>query len=136
LGGSLVAGKLDNRLSSTTIDVLPPSRIDGLQRIAEVPIYHTDAVVRRAPSLQKTRDAEPALAWMHPDLYARLALREGDMVRVRQDDGEALVAPAVDDRLPADCIRLAAGRAETAGLGAMFGSISVERIAAQQKRAV
>jgi NADH-quinone oxidoreductase subunit G len=73
---------------------------------------------------------------MHPDLYARLALREGDMVRVRQDDGEALVAPAVDDRLPADCIRLAAGRAETAGLGAMFGSISVERIAAQQKRAV
>jgi NADH-quinone oxidoreductase subunit G len=136
LGDRLVAGELENRLNSTTIDVLPPSRIDGLQRIAEVPIYHTDAVVRRAPSLQKTRDAHPPLAWMHPDLYARVGLREGDMVRVRQDDGEALLAPAVDDRLPPDCIRLAAGRAETAGLGALFGSISVERIAAQQKVAV
>jgi NADH-quinone oxidoreductase subunit G len=136
LGDDLVAGKLDNRLSSTAIDVLPPSRIDGLQRIAEVPIYHTDAVVRRAPSLQKSRDAQPPLAWMNSGLYAKLGLREGDMVRVRQNDGEALIAPAVDERLPADCIRLAAGRAETAGLGAMFGSISVERIAARQKMAI
>jgi NADH-quinone oxidoreductase subunit G len=136
LGDRLIAGELENRLSSTTIDVLPPSRIDGLQRIAEVPIYHTDAVVRRAPSLQKSRDAQPPLAWMNPDLYARLGLRDGDMVRVRQDDGEALLAPAVDDRLPPDCIRLAAGRAETVGLGALFGGISAERVAAQQKMAV
>ena len=34
---------------------------------------------------------------------------------------------------PADCIRLAAAREETASLGAMFGTIGAERVAAQQK---
>jgi NADH-quinone oxidoreductase subunit G len=110
--------------------------VQGLQRIAEVPIYHADAIVRRAPSLQKTRDAQPPLAWMNRALYARLGLREGDKVRVRQGDGAALVAPAVDDRLPAECIRLAAAREETADLGALFGELSVERVPAQQKMAV
>jgi NADH-quinone oxidoreductase subunit G len=136
LGDGAVAGRLDNRLVSTAIDTLAPARAEGLQRIAEVPIYHADAIVRRAPSLQKTRDAQPPVAWMNRTLYARLGLREGDRVRVRQGEGEALVAPAVDDRLPADCIRLAAAREETAALGAMFGVVSAERVAAQQKMAV
>ena len=42
-------------------------------------------------------------------------------------------AYAMDDKLPADCIRLAAAREETAGLGAMFGTVGAERVAAQQK---
>jgi NADH-quinone oxidoreductase subunit G len=136
LGDGALAGKLQNRLASTAIDTLARAEVQGLQRIAEVPIYHADAIVRRAPSLQKTRDAQPPLAWMNRALYARLGLREGDKVRVRQGDGAALVAPAVDDRLPAECIRLTAAREETADLGALFGELSVERVPAQQKMAV
>jgi len=136
VGDGAVAGRLDNRLASTAIDTLAPARVEGVQRIAEVPIYHADAIVRRAPSLQKTRDAQSPVAWMNSTLYATLGLREGDRVRVRQGEGEALVVPAVDDRLPADCIRLAAAREETAGLGAMFGIVSAERVAAQHKMAV
>ncbi|MBI4206228.1 MAG: NADH-quinone oxidoreductase subunit G [Betaproteobacteria bacterium] len=136
LGDGNIAARLENRLTSTALEALAPARVEGLQRIAEVPIYHADAIVRRAPSLQKTRDAEPPVAWMNRALYSRLGLREGDWVRVRQDEGEALVPAAVDDRLPADCIRLAAARAETAALGAMFGIVSAERVAAQQKMVV
>jgi NADH-quinone oxidoreductase subunit G len=136
LGDGAIAGKLQNRLASTAIGTLAGAEVQGLQRIAEVPIYHADAIVRRAPSLQKTRDAQPPLAWMNRALYTRLGLREGDRVRVRQGDGVALVAPAVDDRLPAECIRLAAAREETADLGALFGELSVERVPAQQKMAV
>jgi NADH-quinone oxidoreductase subunit G len=136
LGDGAIAGKLQNRLASTAIGTLAGAEVQGLQRIAEVPIYHADAIVRRAPSLQKTRDAQPPLAWMNRALYTRLGLRHGDRVRVRQGDGEALVAPAVDDRLPAECIRLAAAREETADLGALFGELSVERVPAQQKMAV
>jgi NADH-quinone oxidoreductase subunit G len=136
VGDGAVAGRLDNRLALTAIDTLAPARVEGVQRIAEVPIYHADAIVRRSPSLQKTRDAQPPVAWMNSTLYVRLGLREGDRVRVRQGEGEALVVPAVDDRLPADCIRLVAAREETAGLGAMFGIVSAERVAAQHKMAV
>jgi NADH-quinone oxidoreductase subunit G len=34
-----------------------------------------------------------------------------------------------DDRLPADCVRVAAAHALTAALGDMFGAVTLERIA-------
>jgi NADH-quinone oxidoreductase subunit G len=46
------------------------------------------------------------------------------------------VAFAIDDRLPAGCVRLAAARPETAALGAMFDALTVERVPMQQKAAV
>jgi NADH-quinone oxidoreductase subunit G len=134
--GTDVSARLDNRLTA-----LPPvagaaNAGRGLERIAEVPAYAADAIVRRARSLQLTRDAAPPVARMNRALFEKLGLREGDHVRVRQGGGEAVVAAAIDDRLPADCIRLAAGTGETAGLGAMFGELAVERVPAQQKAAV
>ncbi|MBI4203567.1 MAG: molybdopterin-dependent oxidoreductase, partial [Betaproteobacteria bacterium] len=136
LGDGNIDGKLDNRLQSTALSAIAPAQADGLQRIGEVPIYDADAIVRRAPSLQKTRDAAPPVAWISRATADKLDLRHGDHVRVRQGAGEAVVPYAVDDRLPAGCIRLAAARPETAGLGAMFGAVSAERVAARQKVAV
>ena len=136
LGEGALAGKLDNRLKSTALTAIAPERMDGLQRIGEVGIYHADAIVRRAPSLQKTRDAAPPAARMSRGTADKLGLRDGDHVLVRQGSGEAVVPYAIDDKLPADCVRLAAGRPETADLGAMFGVVGVERVAAQSKVAV
>jgi len=137
LGGSSdVSAHLDNRLQPAATYAIAPVRSEGVQRIAEVPIYAADAIVRRAPSLQKTRDAAPPGAWVNRALAYRLGLRDGDQVRVGQGAGEAIVPAAIDDRLPADCVRLAAARPETADLGAMFGTVSIERVAQQQKVAV
>jgi NADH-quinone oxidoreductase subunit G len=131
-----VAEGLDNGLSGAGEQrVSPPSRA-GLERIAEVPIYAADAIVRRAWSLQQTHDASPPTAWMNRALYDRLGLREGDEARIRQGHGEAQVMVAVDDRLPADCIRLATALPGTAKLGAMFGEVTAERVPARQKVAV
>jgi NADH-quinone oxidoreductase subunit G len=107
-----------------------------MQRIGEVPAYAADAIVRRARSLQITHDAALPVAWMNRALYEKLGLRDGDALRVRQGAGEAVVAAGVDDKLPGDCIRLAAARPETAALGAMFGAVAVERVPAQHKVAV
>jgi len=107
----------------------------GIQRIAEVPLYAADAITRRARALQRTRDAAAPVAWMNRALFERLGMREGDSLRVRQDAGEAQVDAAVDDRLPAGCIRLAAARPETAALGAMFGTVSAERVPALRRAA-
>jgi NADH-quinone oxidoreductase subunit G len=110
-----------------------PAVVTGLSRIAELPIYAADALARRAPSLQKTRDALPPLAVMNRALADRLGLRDGDLVRVSQDGGEALLPYAVDDGLPADCVRIALGRTETAQLGDAAAPLTLERVVQAQK---
>jgi NADH-quinone oxidoreductase subunit G len=128
-----IAARLDNRIAPIELgDVAGPGE-PGLQRIGEVPIYNADSIVRRAPSLQKTRDAAPPVASMNRATAERLGLAPGDLVRVRQGEGEAVVPCAIDERLPENCIRLAAAREETAGLGPMFGPVRAERVAARQR---
>ena len=47
-----------------------------------------------------------------------------------------MLAAARDDKLPANCVRVAAARPLTAQLGGATGAITVERVEAQQKVAV
>ncbi len=135
-----VAAKLDNRLNGLVLKLDPAgqdglqsmaaglqSMVAGLQRIADVPIYFADPVVRRAEALQKTPDAKPPKAWVGAALAQKLQLKAGDKVRVRQGEGEAVVELGVDERVPAGCVRLAAAHQLTSGLGPMLGPVSVER---------
>jgi NADH-quinone oxidoreductase subunit G len=136
LDGGRVEARLDNRLKEMEIGDPAPPREDGMQRIAEVPIYAADAIVRRAGSLQRTRDAAAPVAWMPRALFEELGLKEGESVRVRQGGGEAELAAGVDERLPARCIRIAMARPETAGLGDPSAELAVERVPARGKVAV
>jgi len=120
-----VAGRLDNRLNGLALELSADDQ--ELQRIADVPIYFGDPIVRRAASLQRTRDALPPRAWVGPALAQTLGVKAGERVRVRQGEGEAIVEVGIDERLPAGCVRLAAGHRHTANLGPMFGPVSVER---------
>jgi NADH-quinone oxidoreductase subunit G len=132
LGEGDLASKLNNRIEVSAFPASPvPS--GGIFRIAEVPIYAADAIVRRSRPLQLTHDAAPPVARMNRALFEQLGLRDGDALRVRQGAGEALVACAIDDRLPAGCLRLATARPETAALGAMFGVVTAERVPAREK---
>ena len=90
-----------------------------------VPIY-SDAVVRRAASLQQTHAAAPPRAWMNAALLASLGLKDGQAVKVRQGTGDAEVNAGLDERLPRDCVRLAAAHAATMHLGPMSGELGVE----------
>jgi NADH-quinone oxidoreductase subunit G len=58
---------------------------------------------------------------------ARLGLTAGASARITQDGGEASLAVAIDERLPADCVRVPAAVAATVALGAMTGSLTVVR---------
>jgi NADH-quinone oxidoreductase subunit G len=129
LGSTDVATLLSNVIDGA---VQPASRPAGIERIAEVPIYFADPLVRRAPSLQKTRDARPPRAWMNSRLMAQLGVAAGQPVRVRQGEGSAKLAAALDDRLPDDCVRIAAAHAATAALGPMFGAVAIEKISAEK----
>jgi len=131
-----VAGRLGNGIAPASSSAAPVTRSGGLERIGEVPPYAADAIVRRARSLQMTRDAASPVASMNRALAESLGLRDGDLARVRQGAAEAVVGYAIDDKLPAGCVRLAAARPETAALGALFGGLTIERVPAQQKAAV
>jgi len=101
----------------------------GIQRIADVPIYFADPLVRRAPGLQKTRDARLPRAWMNSRLLASLGVAAGQPVLVNA--GVKLMA-ALDDRLPDECVRIAAAHPATAGVGAMFGAVTLAKVAAER----
>jgi NADH-quinone oxidoreductase subunit G len=136
LGSGDVASRLQNDTSLGSTTAAPKPSAGGIVRIGEVPPYATDPLVRRSPPLQNTRHAQPPVGWVSPALFKRLGLIAGDFLRVRQDGGEAIVSVGVDERLPDECIRLAAARPETAALGGMFGPVTAERVPGEQKVAV
>jgi NADH-quinone oxidoreductase subunit G len=100
---------------------------NGFERVADVPIYSSDAIVRRAHALQQTADAKAPKAWLPAALARKLGVADGAQVRVKQGQGVAILAAAIDSTLPENVVRVAAAHATTAGLGPMFGTLSVEK---------
>ncbi|WP_310460163.1 NADH-quinone oxidoreductase subunit NuoG [Sphaerotilus sp.] len=119
-----IAARLSNTSNATPQIVAAP---DGLQRIANVPVYATDSTVRRAPSLQQTADANAPLVALNAALWAQLGLQDGAKVRVQQGEGSAVLPASLDTTLAANTVRVSAGHPSTAALGAVFGSLSIER---------
>ena len=116
------------RLSNATSAAISLSASSGgLERIADVPIYSADALVRRAPSLQATADAKAPVASLPQALWAELGLSEGAQVKVSQDSASAVLPAVLDASLPANVVRVPAGHPDTASLGASFGTIRVEK---------
>jgi NADH-quinone oxidoreductase subunit G len=122
------------KLLSNNISSIPAStaQITGIQRIADVPAYFADPLVRRSPPLQKTREARPPRAWMNATLLERVGVAAGQPVRVKTASGEAKLLAALDERLPHDCVRISAAHPATAPLGPMFGTLTLEKVAVQQ----
>jgi NADH-quinone oxidoreductase subunit G len=116
------------RLSNDTSRALdaPGATDDALERIADVPIYFSDAIVRRSPSLQATNDAHPPRARMNAATAAKFGLAAGDRVRLRQGEGAAVLDLQVDERVADGAVRVAAAHVSTAALGPMFGPVRVE----------
>ena len=98
------------------------------ERLADVPIHSSDAIVRRAPALQLTQDGKRALkAGLPSSLFASLGIKEGDAVKVTQS-GVSVTLPATEEKGLADgVVRVSAATLASAQLGAMFGLLTVER---------
>ena len=121
----LLASALNNRLQGCELASL--ALPEGLWRVGDVPAWQADAIVRHAPSLQKTRTAEPAQARVHPQTLSASGLADGSRVKLRQGTASAELTVRADASLAPGCIRVPAAVAETAGLGASMGVIAMER---------
>jgi NADH-quinone oxidoreductase subunit G len=127
IGGRDVASLLSNDLNGPANPAAVAA--SGIQRIADVPIYFADPLVRRSPPLQRTRDARPPRAWMNSRLLGKLGIAAGQPVLV---NSQTKLMAALDDKLPDDCVRIAAAHPTTAGVGPMFGSVTLAKAAAER----
>ncbi|AOY99199.1 NADH-quinone oxidoreductase subunit G [Cupriavidus sp. USMAHM13] len=100
----------------------------GVERIADVPIYHADPIVRRADSLQLTAAARRAMQVGLPTaLFESLGIQSGDPVRVTQGDASVVLPGVLEATLPANTVRVPAATSAAAALGAMYGQVKVEK---------
>ncbi|HOB62003.1 MAG TPA: NADH-quinone oxidoreductase subunit NuoG [Candidatus Competibacteraceae bacterium] len=105
---------------------LVPLRADGLLRVAEVPIYAADALVRRARSLQASSLARPAEVRLHPDAAQELGVAGREQVQVRQN-GMAVDLPLVlDESIPRDCAWIPAGLGASVAVGPAVGPVAIQ----------
>ncbi|NTZ86326.1 NADH-quinone oxidoreductase subunit G [Burkholderia metallica] len=128
LGEAGVAGRLSNQTSVAPARAAANAANGGFERLADVPIYHADALVRRAGALHLTAAAKAANAAALPAaLFDKLGLKEGDAVRVRQGE-RAVQLPAVRDaNLAETVVRVSAATPAGAALGSLSGELVVEK---------
>jgi NADH-quinone oxidoreductase subunit G len=98
-----------------------PPAIGGLQRIAEVPMYRTDPLVRRAPALQKTKDNTGPVVRMNPQEAQKQGVGASTRVRVIGNGESVTLDFLIDRRVPDGCVLIPAGYAETLPLGVAAG---------------
>ncbi|NIE59740.1 MULTISPECIES: NADH-quinone oxidoreductase subunit NuoG [unclassified Burkholderia] len=128
LGDAGVASRLSNQASVAPARAAANAANGGFERLADVPIYHADALVRRAGALHLTAAAKAANAAALPAaLFDKLGLKEGDAVRVRQGE-RAVQLPAVRDaNLAETVVRVSAATPAGAALGSLSGELVVEK---------
>ena len=125
----LAAGEIKPDNALRTDDAIAYSmNAGGMQRIGGVPMYSSDAIVRRSGALQRTPDSWSNGARVNSRVASDLSLAEGDNIRVTQGEGIAEMSVTIDDGVPDNCVWLPAALPASAALGCSFGEISVEKV--------
>lgn len=121
------AARADNRPAGA-FDAVPRALDEGLMRIGDVPIHALDALVRRAPALQRTPAMTELGVRLHPEQARALGLADGDLADIVQGGAPARLRVLIDARVPPGCARIPAGIPGTESLGAQIAPVAVAKI--------
>lgn len=128
---AVIAGGIEGRLSNEIKVKAAVANVaasgSALERVTDVPIYRTDAIVRRSAPLQQTAASQAPRARLAGATLASLGIASGDAIRVKSATGEIVIPAQLDDTVAAGCVRIAAAFPETLALGAAAGQLNVER---------
>lgn len=117
----------NNNCKRAYIDSLQ-TKTDVLVRIGDVPIYATDALVRRAAVLQQTKDAcWPCSICMSKATAERYGVGHGEEVWINQGGDKLKLIVNIDSNVPDLCARVPSGLAGTECLGGQFTEMKIER---------
>ncbi|MEQ4619087.1 MAG: NADH-quinone oxidoreductase subunit NuoG [Corticimicrobacter sp.] len=125
LGGNIRAALSNGIKAAPAVSASAPVK---LQRVGDVPIYRSDAIVRRAESLQAMRVSRLPAAGINAATLAELGLEAGTPIRVGSPVGSIETVAELDKTVADGCIRLAAAFEQTAALGGSQVELSVERL--------
>ncbi|MFA7669401.1 MAG: NADH-quinone oxidoreductase subunit NuoG, partial [Burkholderiaceae bacterium] len=126
---AVIAGGIESRLSNE-IKAAPgvvAATAQGLERVTDVPIYRSDAIVRRSQPLQETAASQAPHARMAAATLKGLGLESGDAVRISSPQGQVSLPAQLDNTVAPGCVRIATAFSETLALGAAEGQLNVER---------
>ena len=118
---------VDNSQCGDAAGVVTSAR-SGLQRIASLPLYAVDAVVRRAEALQKTPDGDVTALCLNSTDATALGLATGDKAVVTQGSASAKLKVIVSDAVAEGAALLSMAIEETLPLGAANGSLTVSKV--------
>lgn len=116
---------LDNLQTKPTVRV--QDKTPKLWRSGSVGLYDSDAIVRRASSLQKTTQAAPPQARIHPETLASLGFSHGENVWGKQADGEEVQLTVVADKSVAKNTLYLPTHPSNRRLGAPVSAIELKR---------
>jgi NADH-quinone oxidoreductase subunit G len=121
----LVGNKVPNNEAAWQLPKsLSVETVEGLQRITELPIYASDALVRRATALQNTSDARiTGGIHINTTVATQTNLQDGQTVQVSQNNGWVSLPVVIDERVPDRCALIYAGQVAATELGAWHGQI-------------
>ncbi|HVA55412.1 MAG TPA: NADH-quinone oxidoreductase subunit NuoG [Gammaproteobacteria bacterium] len=118
--------KPDNSYKGTRI-VTSAAAHKGFQRVAEVPLYSTDMLVRRAPPLQQTQDADAGWLRLCPVDAQKLGVAEGERITVKHGDQSVVLPVKIDTSMVSGDVCMPAAIRETAGFGAFHMQLELEK---------
>ncbi len=123
--------ELDNHRVSTVTVTAGDAGVT-LMRAGDVPIYATDALVRRAPSLQQAADAQSIAVRLNHHEAGRLGLGEAASVIVKQGAGDqqrsAQLDLIIDDSIPAGTVWIPTALKGNELLGPLFAEVELEAV--------
>jgi NADH-quinone oxidoreductase subunit G len=120
-----ISKRLDNNtdiknINLNTISTLMSVSVaakNSLERVIDIPAYSSDAIVRRAASLQQTVQSALSTAKLNSTTLMHLNLENNQLVTVTSLSGSVQLMIESDDSVPVDCIAVSAARPETTVLG-------------------
>ncbi|MYN13641.1 NADH-quinone oxidoreductase subunit G [Pusillimonas sp. TS35] len=125
---AVLVGGVDGRLSNNVAAQPGLSQhTAGLERVTDIPIYRSDALVRRSEPLQQTPASAAPRARMAAATLAQVGAQDGDALKIRSAQGEIVLPAQIDDTVAPGCVRIAAAFDATVALGGGFGELKVER---------
>ncbi|MDO4997167.1 MAG: NADH-quinone oxidoreductase subunit NuoG [Neisseria sp.] len=116
-----VASKLNN---AANVNATALQTAANLVRVGGVGMYHGDAIVRRATSLQQTSHAQVPAARVNPQTLAALGLADKTEAIAKQGNASVKVRLLADNTLPQNVVHLPL-HSDNAALGDLMNTIEL-----------
>jgi NADH-quinone oxidoreductase subunit G len=102
------------------------SDAQGIESIADRPVYSTDGIVRRAESLQEVMEYQSAIH-INSAVAEKTGLAEGESALARKAEFEITLPVVIDDRIPDEGALLPSNLSGEIACGSKSGEITLSR---------